>query len=383
MFILMPVNLAKQHGYRVSRILRFHMLPDYAAIEARRCFGEELRTMVSKTLKDGESGDVKVILPGYDGNGTDLIKVLDQGGNYSYTIITYGGNDRVNLTSSNVNYAHIILSGSGDDIVYGSGGNEVIHDGSGADIYKLGAGADNLNAGLGNDTYDGGLGVFDTIRFIYAASNGVGTIQNVRGVKVDLGLKSRQDFGVFGKDVVLNFENVAGGLGADTLFGTNGANELAGQGGNDTLWGRGGNDRIRGDAGRDVLDGGSGADIFEMLEPGKSRDVVRYSSVSDSAVTKTSGSFFGNYDQLNFFDTGAEITADRIDLSAFAGKFSFIGSFGFSSGSTNQVRIDASRNIGGFTGRDTIVYIDTDSDSAAEMRIYVMDATLGKVDFIL
>ncbi len=339
--------------------------------------------MVSKTLKDGENGDVKVIQPGYNGSGADLINVLNQGGVFDYRIITYGGNDTINLRSSNPNYVHIILSGSGNDKVYGSGGDEVIHDGSGSDTYKLGAGADNLNAGLGNDTYDGGLGAFDAIRFIFSPSNGAGSTPNLKGVKVDLNLKTRQDFGLFGKDVVLNFESVAGGNGADTLLGTSGANQLAGQGGNDTLWGRGGNDRLRGDAGKDVLNGGSGADIFEMLESGTSRDIVRYSAVSDSAVTKSSGNTLSKYDQLNFFDGGAEATADRIDLSKFAGKFSFIGSFGFSSGSTNQVRIDASRNIGGFTGRDTIVYIDTDNDTGAEMRIYVMDATLSQVDFLL
>ncbi len=339
--------------------------------------------MVSKTLKDGESGDVKVIQPGYDGNGTDLIKVLDQGGVFEYTIATYGGNDIVNLKSSNTNYDHSILSGSGKDTVYGSGGDDVVYDGSDADTYKLGAGADNLNAGSGNDICDGGSGAFDTIRFIYAPSNGVGTVANVRGVKVDLALKTTQDFGVFGKDIVMNFENVAGGSGGDVLRGSSGTNQIYGHGGNDTLWGRGGSDFLDGGAGRDILIGGSGADKFQMLESGVARDIVKFTALADSAVTASSGNTMSNYDQIDFFDAGSEATADRIDLSAFAGKFTFIGSFGFSSGSTNQVRIDTSRNVGGFTGRDTIVYVDTDTDSAAEMRIYVMDATLSVVDFIL
>jgi RTX calcium-binding nonapeptide repeat (4 copies) len=339
--------------------------------------------MVSKTLKDGESGDVKVILPLYDGNGADQIRVLDQGGVFEYKIATYGGNDIVNLKSSNANYEHTILSGSGNDTVYGSGGDEVVYDGSGADTYKLGAGADNLNSGSGNDICDGGSGAFDTIRFVYAPGNGVSTVANARGVKVDLALKTTQDIGVFGKDIVLSFENVAGGSGADVLRGSSGTNQLYGHGGNDTLWGRGGSDFLEGGAGRDILIGGTGADKFQMLESGIARDIVKFTARADSAVTASSGNAMSNYDQIDFFDAGSEATADRVDLSAFAGKFSFIGSFGFSTGSTNQVRIDAGRNIGGFTGRDTIVYIDTDNDSNAEMRIYVMDATLSAVDFIL
>ncbi len=340
--------------------------------------------MVNRTLKNGESGNVRTILPGYNGDGIDLIKVLDQNApGYEYTISTYGGNDIINLQGSGVDNQHTILTGTGSDKVYGSGGDEVIHDGSGADSYKLGAGVDNLNAGLGNDIYDGGFGAFDTIRFIFKPVNGVGTVQNLQGIKVDLNLRTRQDFGIFGEDYVLNFENVAGGSGADNLRGTSAGNELNGHGGNDAIWGRGGIDWLTGGSGKDTLVGGSGADIFALLENGASRDRVKYYAVSDSAVTKTSGNNRNKYDQVNFFDGGAEVTADRIDLSAFAGKFSFIGNFAFSSGASNQVRVDARSNIGGLTGRDSIVYIDTDGDTAAEMRIYVMDVALSAADFIL
>ncbi len=338
---------------------------------------------VTKKLQDSENGDVKVIEPGYGGSGADIISVLNQAGSQQYDIRTYGGSDTINLSTAGADNEIAIYSGAGQDKVTGSSGDDTAYDGANNDVYKMGAGSDLIIGGAGNDTYDGGTGSGDGLRFIYAPSDLSTTTFNTKSIKLDLLLKTRQDLGVFGKDVILNFEHIAGGNGADKFYGTNGANQLFGRGGSDILYGRKGADLLEGGAGKDTLVGGGGADKFEMLESAAARDKIKYTSVLDSASTSTTGSSYTKYDQINFFDVGLEATADRIDLSSFAGTFSFTDGLTFSANSTKEVRVDISRNVGGSSNHDSIIYIDTDSDRAAEMRIYVMDVDLHKYDFIL
>jgi hypothetical protein len=63
--------------------------------------------------------------------------------------------------------------------------------------------------------------------------------------------------------VVLNFQNVFGGAGDDTIIGSALANNLQGNGGNDIEVGDGGNDVIGGGAGNDVEIGGLGLDTLD------------------------------------------------------------------------------------------------------------------------
>src|SRR5262249_26414043 len=58
----------------------------------------------------------------------------------------------------------------------------------------------------------------------------------------------------------VNFENVKGGAGNDTILGNAAANSLLGGLGNDTIFGGDGNDLLVGGVGNDVLDGQAGID---------------------------------------------------------------------------------------------------------------------------
>jgi Ca2+-binding RTX toxin-like protein len=379
-------------GSTVQRFSSFHLGTECAGFSpiakpTVHCFEGSKPMAVTRVLRDGESGDVKLYELNYDGAGIDRISVLNQPGRQEYTIFTYAGNDIINLGSAGSDNQHAIISGAGRDTVTGSAGSETAYDGQNNDIYSLGAGVDIIYAGTGNDTYNGGIGIFDTLRFDFSPSNlqpvsGV-TPQNSHAIKIDLTLKTRQDFGVFGKDIVLNIENVVGGDGADRLSGTSGSNQISGGGGSDTISGRAGADLLNPGGGTDTVLGGSGIDTINLQEFVAARDKVKFTAASDSLVTRTSGSDFTKYDRVNFFDSGTETTADRIDLSGFVGTFRYTEGTTFSTSSAKEVRIDSTRNIGGFNSRDTVIYIDTDSDRSAEMRIYVMDVQLQAYDFIL
>jgi hypothetical protein len=61
---------------------------------------------------------------------------------------------------------------------------------------------------------------------------------------------------------VLNFKNVKGTQGNDTIAGSTGNDNLAGGRGNDTIIGRQGNDTLTGGGGNDIIFGGSGDDVL-------------------------------------------------------------------------------------------------------------------------
>ncbi len=336
--------------------------------------------MVTRVLTDTTGGDTSDSNNGAD---ADIISFASSSTAVGDIVIrTFANNDRVTLTSSNVGNRFAIFTGSGADKVTSGGTNDTVYDGSGNDAYALGAGFDIVVGGAGNDTYDGGFGSGDTLNFSFAPSEGEPELVYTGKLRIDLSLKTRQDLGTaFGKDIVLGFENVGTGNGSDSVLGTKGANQIQTNGGNDFIDGRAGNDTLTGGAGRDTYIGGSGADLIRLLDEGSAaRDTVRYSSVLDTQF-KSSTAKITTYDQIRGFDSGSEITADRIDLSRFSGTFKFVSKAGTSS--AKEVWIEKVKVGGSTTLFDTIIHIDTDSDKTDEMRIYVLDASLSKIDFIL
>ncbi len=361
--------------------------------------------MVVKVLSGGLGGDLFNSTDNF-GNDVDKITILNETSIFdNWLIVTYKLGDSIDTRYANINNNYQIYSGSGNDIVRGGGGNDTVYDGSGADIYKLGAGIDIVLAGSGRDTYDGGSGLFDSLNFSYKPFNQGTPVANFVGVKVDLQIVVRQDLGkIFGKDLILNFENVGGGGGKDKIYGNKYANQLSGENGNDYLSGRngadflnGGNgtDTLRGGNGKDVLQGGagkdslagdSGADQFVLTDlSAAARDKVKYYKSSDSIASKTFVFDALKHDRILNFDSGPEATADRIDLTFMDGNiytktrneaFKFITGDKFTANSA-EVRLEV-------TGGNTIVHIDTDKDAATEMRLFVMGVTdLSKIDFIL
>jgi serralysin len=262
----------------------------------------------------------------------------------------------------------------------------------------LGDNNDGYDSGKGNDTVFGGSG-FDAVGFgtLYDAAGNQTNITT--GSICDLAITAVQDFGLYGKDRISGFEMIYGGDGADRFFGNGAQNVLSGNGGNDLLDGRGGDDELDGDQGRDrliggrgadwlkagedrdKLTGGAGADNIDLIDMADARDIIRYTKISDSET----GLSRQRLDVIDFFDFGAEATADRIDLSAIdanralAGNQAFIfrGANAFSS-AAGEVRLEVTE-FG-----DTLIQVDIDGDGASEMNI-LMDNTVGLtvVDFIL
>jgi len=104
--------------------------------------------------------------------------------------------------------------------------------GSGADVLTGDSSANVIEGGLGNDTIDGGLGN-DTIAFSGSTA-----------VTVNLATTTAQNTGL-GSDIIVNFENVRTGSGADSVTGD----------GNDNIfYDGGGNDAYNGAAGVDTID---------------------------------------------------------------------------------------------------------------------------------
>ncbi len=157
--------------------------------------------------------------------------------------------------------------------------------------------------------------------------------------------------------------------GADSFYLSDYADYADGRGGNDKMYGYSGADTLIGGAGKDTLSGGSGSDRFI------------FKSASESSTGATSA------DVITDFTTGS----DRINLSAIDAfdpssandTFVWKGTSSFSSTSKGEVRYEKFNNSG--TSNDyTMVWIDTDRDSGAEMAIRLTGLhSLTESDFIL
>jgi len=160
-----------------------------------------------------------------------------------------------------------------------------------------------------------------------------------------------------------------GTSGADSLTGGSGMDGFHGLAGNDTIVGNAGNDLLDGGAGKDRLTGGVGADIFDF-----------------DAVAEC-GTDFTTRDVITDFVRGS----DKIDLAGFdastldAGNNAFVwsGTAAFNSSSSGELRYVRYDKAG--TANDyTVVYGDTDADTASEFQIELRGLyTLSATDFLL
>lgn len=182
-------------------------------------------------------------------------------------------------------------------------------------------------------------------------------------------------------------DKLIGNKYSDDMSGFNGNDTLIGNGGNDKLSGDNGSDRLIGGSGGDNLNGGAGADSLQgdsgkdTLVGGSGNDRFVFISVADSTVSSTT------CDSITDFVKGQ----DKIDLSkvdAFNNSnsndaFIWNGAVAFSSGSKGEVRFEKFDNAG--AGNDyTMVYIDNDVDTGAEMSIRLDGLiNLTASDFIL
>ncbi len=328
-----------------------------------------------------------------------------------YTLDTLGGNDSVNLTGFFPSSYYTISTGAGADTI--TGGRGTFYDGAGNDTYSIKSSAV-VYAGSGNDLYSVGDSTgtildVDTIVFLYAPDQHV--ILNTQNLIVNLAKTTAQNLGVYGSDTLLGFENIVSGSGNDRLYGDAAVNQISGGAGNDAIYGQSGNDVLRGEAGNDVISGGSGMDIlhgdngldrlnggtggdrFFIQEFGSElrRDVISYTSKLDAGLYSSRAQAKHVWDEISGFDKGGGANDDIIDLSKIDTSsasgdqgFNFIGSAAFGTTSSWQVRLATVQTGTVPNSSSTIIQIDTDSDTQAEMSIVVFNVTgLTIADFIL
>ncbi|MES2985248.1 MAG: calcium-binding protein [Pseudomonadota bacterium] len=198
-----------------------------------------------------------------------------------------------------------------NDIMDGGAGNDTLSGLSGNDTLLGGAGNDVLIGGAGSDVIDGGAGN-DTVSYATSAT----------WVNVDLATNNQWN-GDAASDNLINIEHILGSAYSDRLSG----NALA--------------NRITGGAGADQLTGGLGGDRF------------LYTAIADSGVG------YGSRDVVLDF---SHAHGDKIDLSAFAGTFAFLGGRSFTGGAAPEVRYEVE-------GADSIVQVDTNHDQIADFEI--------------
>lgn len=179
-------------------------------------------------------------------------------------VVTGSGDDHVfgNLLANDLRV------GTGDDLVFGLNGNDTVFGSGGDDTLHGGEDSDTLYGGADND-----------------ALNGDG-----------------------------DNDLLAGGTGDDVLRGGAGDDTLRGENGEDTLRGGGGDDVLNGGRNDDLLLGGAGADT---INTGQGADIVRWEAGDDTGIDEIDGFVLGT-DAISFgtgfFSTDPTSFAELADL---------------------------------------------------------------------
>jgi Ca2+-binding RTX toxin-like protein len=272
------------------------------------------------------------------GAGNDV--VLGGAGNDS--LLGDAGDDRLFGEAGNDTLAggdgnDLAEGGAGDDALSGGDGNDILADNDGNDSVAGGDGDDLVLSGAGDDELDGGAGT-DTLDL--SAATG--------GVALDLAANTARGAGL-GADTVTRFEIVVGGLGADTLSGSDACETLIGKAGDDTLFGAGGDDTIAGGLGDDALDGGAGTDILD------------YSAAVETILV----------DLIAGRAEGADIGTDTVA--------NFEAVHGGAAADTFIIDVNASVTLKGGGGDDTFIFTVTDAQPAVSAALVheILDFLVG------
>lgn len=195
-------------------------------------------------------------------------------------------------------------------------------------------------------------------------------------------------------ETYINFECVLTSEGNDRVFGTDGENRVFSGDGNDVILGYGGNDRLFGQDGADLLVGGDGNDL---LFGGAANDVLRGGAGADHLIGEAGNDLFQFLDISNSalgsgtdliagFDGAGAAAGDRFWLSPIDANAQIDGDQAFvfkgtSPGGTGTIWLS---NYGTLT----LVYINNDADTEADMIIRIDDGAVQAgqytaADFIL
>jgi Ca2+-binding RTX toxin-like protein len=310
-------------------------------------------------ISDFEQGVDKIDLDALDGIFVGTANFSGRAGELRYG--SFGGDTLIQLDADGDGDAdfNLMLTGNRvltiDDFIGVVPPNLRLVGTSGNDNLVGGVGDDTLIGLAGNDTLNG-AGGSDTADYSGLADN----------TRIDLDIATAQVVGKGGgSDTLISIENLIGGAGANTFYGTAGNNRLDGGAGADVLDGRGGNDVLIGGRGADQVAGRAGSDIFQF----NGLDEVGLGRPGDAK----------SYDRIVDFTRGADkIDLSRIDAVAGGGDdaFSFIGSNGFSN-KAGELRYSTS-SIG------TVLAGDVNGDGVADFEILLVNKAIPTVtDFLL
>ena len=265
--------------------------------------------------------------------------LYDEAGQTISTSITF---DDGAVKTYNWATAAKISGTAASDALNGTNAVDALFGGEGNDTLDGGAGLDRLEGGAGNDLY-----LVDTVDDI--------VVENEDGGHDTVMASSNYVLGTNIEDLV---------LGGNAFYGTGQElnNWVVGNAENNVLSGLGGNDRLIGNEGDDLLTGGTGNDV---LEGGLGQDILWGGSGADTFLWRKVEEVGASVATADLVKDFSRSKGDRISLNLMdadttkAGNqaFVFIGNDGFTD--AGQVRY-------AFSGKETLIYLNTDADAAAE-----------------
>ena len=278
----------------------------------------------------------------------------------SDAIFVGGVDTTLNVTNTGDIFGSVTL-GENDDFFFGQQGHVygLIDMGDGNDIIRSGLADDRVAGGDGADSMWGGAGL-DILDYSGSSDSVVVSLNRGRGWTGDAA-----------GDIFWEFEEIIGSEFNDQLFGDANANRIVGGDGDDYITGQEGDDFLFGGAGSDTIfgrhdddyiDGGDGNDI---LEGGGGSDTFSFDSWDNSTPER---------DIVQDFVKGD----DDIDLTGLmttlsSGHGTFLGTSGFT-GTAGEFRY--TRN---FSSNQTNVQVDMDGDMSADL-VIVLKNTVAALD---
>jgi len=334
----------------------------------------------SAEVFDGYTGKVELYGSNFDNDGgvvqiirvqwNDVVNMEITGLNLDFDTLKDAINEATasdNVSSAltdvfkKVNFELDLSDSTVDNYVSGTGGSDVFKLGSGADNFYMDGGKDDVDLGAGNDQ----IWVFNTYGY---TAKGLAIVDGGKGLdqinldnawdegNTDAHMLDLMGVSKFNKGTVefKNVENVLGGAGTDTIYGTDKANLINGGQGDDVITGRGG---------ADTLVGWTGKDTFV------------YADVEDSGLD-------AKHDVITDFTHGE----DTLDFSLLhpdtrKDKLAFIETDKFDGGK-GELHFKI-YNEAGDSNDHTIVEVDMNGDKTADLQIYLDDVMhLNKGDFM-
>jgi Ca2+-binding RTX toxin-like protein len=210
------------------------------------------------------------------------------------------------------------------------------------------------NTSDGTDVISGGSGVRDLVNYQGRSANlfvtmmsGADDGQSGENDNVGANLADVEDCylangndTIYGLDDPVNWDDIRGGAGNDTMYGLAGDDSLRGQDNNDTIYGGDGNDTIQGNGGVNYIDGGNGSDW------------ITYGAASSNVIANLStgtGSWTGTTDTIVSIE----------NLTGSSKNDTFTGTTGDNilnggNGNDTLIGLDGSDTLDGGAGTDTL-----------------------------